>query len=353
MFTSLSISGYRGFKTLAVERLGRVNLVAGSNGSGKTSLLEALFLLAHGGNAQPAINRNVVRGGIGGGVTPDANARALWGSLFSDLDLLHPVSISAIHSHLGSLQLSIEHRYAAMFRVTSTSRDTRPRIDGSHELHFLLTQRLPDGRHGRSVKSRIFFERNAPEVKVEGDPLVIQCVILSSCADHSEDDAKRLGQMRLRKEAGFVVEALRIIEPRLQAVDVIPGPGGHMLWGDIGLSEQIPLAVLGDGLNRLAKLVLAMGHDRNLVVLADEIENGFHHTVLEKVWKVIYETAERFETQLIATTHSFESIEAAHAASPGHDLALHRLELGDHITRCVTYDADSIEGAVKHGLEVR
>lgn len=354
MFTSLSISRYRGFKTLDIKRLSRVNLVAGSNNSGKTSLLEALFLLAHGGNAQSAINSNVVRGGTGDRGTPDANAHALWVPMFSDLDLSHPVSISAIHSYLGSLRLEIEHHYVEMFRRATTSRDTRLGINEAHELRFSLTQQLSDGQQGRSVKSRISLTHNGPEMKkVEGDPLVIPCVILLSCADRLEDHAQRLGQMRLRKEAGLVMEALRIIEPRLQNVDVIPGPGGDTIWGDIGLSEQIPLDTLGGGLSRLAKLVLAMGHSRNFVLLVDEIENGFHHTVLEKVWKVVYETAEQFESQVIATTHSFESIAAAYAASPGHDLTLHRLEPGDDSTRCVTYDADSIEGAVAHGLEVR
>ena len=61
MFTSLRVSGYRGLKTLEVERLGQVNLVAGRNNSGKTSMLEAVFLLAHGGSSKVALNANIVR----------------------------------------------------------------------------------------------------------------------------------------------------------------------------------------------------------------------------------------------------------------------------------------------------
>lgn len=190
-------------------------------------------------------------------------------------------------------------------------------------------------------------------MKVNGEPVVIPCIILSSSADNAEDDAKRLGELGPRKEAGVVVEALRVIEPRLQSVDMIPGPRGHMLWGDIGLAAQIPLVMLGDGLSRLARLVLAMSHGRSQVVLADEIENGLHHSNLERVWKVVLETARKFDTQFIATTHSRESIVAAHAASGGRDLALHRLEHADGVTNCVTYDTESIEGAVEHGLEVR
>ena len=353
VFTSLRVSGYRGLKSLEVERLGRVNLVAGRNNSGKTSLLEAVFLLAHGGSSQAAINRNVLRGTLAVGPGTVDDVWALWGPLFSDLDLSQPVSISGGHATYGSLRLEIEHRHSGKVGRASASRDTRLGVQGSPELHFALTVPPHKGRLARTVRSHASFGEDGADIDVKGDPLVAPCVILKSCVDNPQDDARRLGLLRVRKQAGLVVEALQIVEPRLQALDGFPGPGGHALWGDIGLPEQIPLAAMGDGMNRLARLVLAMAHDRGLVVLVDEIENGFHHSILKNVWKAIYTTAERFDTQVIATTHSYECIRAAHDASPGHDLALHRLDADDDGVRCATYDSESIEGAMHHGFEVR
>ena len=353
MFTSLKVSGYRGLKSVEIERLGRVNLVAGRNNSGKTSLLEAVFLLAHGGRPDVALNANVVRGGgsVRAGTFDDV--RALWQPLFSDLDVSRPVSISGSHAKHGSLRLEIEHRYSGRLGSASTSRDTHRGVAGSSELRFSLHVSPREGQLARSVQGRASFGEDGAEAKVKGEPLVVPGVLLKSCADTPQDDIKRLGLLRVKKQAQLVVEALQIIEPKLQALDGFPGPGGYTLWGDIGLPEQIPLAVLGDGMNRLARLVLAMAHERGLVVLVDEIENGFHHSVLESVWRVIYATAEQFDTQVIATTHSYEAIAAAYRASPGHDLVLHRLDADDDGVKCVTYDSESIEGAIEHGLEVR
>ena len=50
MLDRLRIRNYRVFGNLEVTRLSRVNVVAGGNNAGKTSLLEALFLLSGGGN---------------------------------------------------------------------------------------------------------------------------------------------------------------------------------------------------------------------------------------------------------------------------------------------------------------
>ena len=45
MISSINIKGFRGFSRFEMSDLGRVNLLVGANNSGKTSLLEALYLL--------------------------------------------------------------------------------------------------------------------------------------------------------------------------------------------------------------------------------------------------------------------------------------------------------------------
>jgi recombinational DNA repair ATPase RecF len=50
MISSLQIEGYRGFDTFEMDGLGRVNLLVGTNNSGKTSVLEAVYLLFSAGD---------------------------------------------------------------------------------------------------------------------------------------------------------------------------------------------------------------------------------------------------------------------------------------------------------------
>jgi predicted ATP-dependent endonuclease of OLD family len=58
MLDSLSIKNFRLFKELTIEHLGRVNLFVGRNNSGKTCLLEALWI--YGSNADPAILKKMI-----------------------------------------------------------------------------------------------------------------------------------------------------------------------------------------------------------------------------------------------------------------------------------------------------
>jgi predicted ATP-dependent endonuclease of OLD family len=50
MFDSISIIGFRGFSKYHISNLGRINLIVGKNNCGKTSILEAINILASGGD---------------------------------------------------------------------------------------------------------------------------------------------------------------------------------------------------------------------------------------------------------------------------------------------------------------
>src|SRR5580704_13400768 len=50
MISSLTIQGYRGFEKFQMSGLGRLNLLVGTYNSGKTSVLESIFLLMSAGD---------------------------------------------------------------------------------------------------------------------------------------------------------------------------------------------------------------------------------------------------------------------------------------------------------------
>ena len=150
-----------------------------------------------------------------------------------------------------------------------------------------------------------------------------------------------------------MVSALRIVEPRLQSVEVNSASGVPMIWGDIGLPELVPLPMMGEGMTRIARLILAISAAPGGVVLVDEVENGLHYSALGKVWKAIGEAARQFNTQVVASTHSFECMEAAHQSLDAEDFLVHRLENSDEAIRCITLESEQIRATVEHNLEIR
>ena len=352
MLKSITVRNFRVFDELSIDHLSRINLIAGRNNAGKTSLLEALFLLASGGNPEMAVNSIILRGP--GMPLPGLQTmfrETYWKPLFTGLDTDKVARIVGAHAVRGPLALDI-----SVERPT----DAELPLEGRRELSTQEQQGEP---------SLLFSFKSGTEPEVEGRARVVKegiqasqtaalepldAVILPTRIGNDQEDATRLGRLRKQKQSAQVLSALQTIEPRLESIEDISASGFPMIWGDIGLSELVPLAVMGEGMTRLARLVLAIATVPGGLVLVDEIETGLHHSVLVDVWRAVDEAAKQFDTQVVATTHSYECIRSAHEALGGGDgFLLHRLEVSDKGNRCVTYSPESIDAAMRHDLEVR
>ena len=111
-------------------------------------------------------------------------------------------------------------------------------------------------------------------------------------------------------------------------------------------------------MSRLASILLAISHAKGGAILVDEIENGLHYSVQTDVWKAIASTARTFNTQVFATTHSSEMIDAAHKAfmdETEYDFRYHRLDRSQKTgeIKVVTYDQETLDAAIEMNMERR
>ena len=349
MLERLHIRNYRVFNDLKIDQLGRINLIAGKNNAGKTSLLETIFLLAGGGNPKAAIHPHINRG-LASNVAPSLVDVTFWTPMFSGLDMSRAIEITAHHNQFGPLNLKIASK---RMQNTEISLDRTAETAATNLSDMTALVFHYSGPNDQKVEGQIRIKGQEIEVRQDEIGFPFVATLLLSRFENLQEDARRLALLRKAKLGHFVLEALQIIEPRLQSVEDNSASGVPMIWGDIGLYELLPLPVMGEGMTRIARLVLGIASAMDGVVLVDEIENGLHHSVLPKVWQAVDATAKQFKTQVFATTHSFECIEAAHEALGTDGFLLHRLEANGTENRCVTYTPEAIGAAMRHYMEVR
>ena len=83
MFDSISVSNFRGFRDFTIDSVSRVNLLTGRNNVGKTALLEAIFLLVRGANANLMGVVSSYRGIANFNLSNPASVRdSMWNPLF-------------------------------------------------------------------------------------------------------------------------------------------------------------------------------------------------------------------------------------------------------------------------------
>jgi len=367
MYKSFEVQNFRCFRELTVADLERVNLIAGVNNVGKTALLEALFLHCGAYNPELSLRINAFRGIEAVKVELGRWAETPWDSLFSDFDTSKKVAMIGENEatgrrivrlrvirepkELAKIGQSIQHSPNRREKVSLSRESVPPSSETAQVLELEYQQGEQMGRYYMILDSKGL--RSEPIPPSPPFPASFQAARFRTPL---AQDAELFGKLDILGQQDVLLKSLQVIEPRLQRLSVVVAGGVPMLHGDIGLKRLVPLPVMGEGMARLASLVLAVGNAPKGVVLIDEIENGLHHSILSKVWQVIGEVARQFNTQVFATTHSLECIVAAHKAftqSGTYDFRLHRLEHKKDAIHAITYDQETLEAAIETGLEVR
>ena len=230
--------------------------------------------------------------------------------------------------------------------------DTKGKVssESANSLSLLFTFKQPKQNN---VENRVQIVGNEISHDSYRHQIPFQAVIVSSQSFNLQEMAVHLGQLRKIKREDTFTKALKIVEPNIISVESNYASGAPMIRCDVGLAELVPLPVMGEGMVRIARLILAITKAPNGIVLIDEIENGLHHTILEEIWRFIEEVAEQNNTQVIATTHSFECVEAANDAIQNDDLLVHRLQLTEGNSECITYSTEVLNSTMNHNLEIR
>ena len=374
MLTELTVKNFRNLSAISLERLGRITLIAGKNGVGKTALLEALWLLSGPDLPELGVRLNAFRG------LPITGPDTIFRDLFRNFDTRQDIKVSACGDWGNlprELEISLRDRKqlpaipSDILEKASIERSTRPQAEGEFEIVF-------DYRHddGNEYTSRAWWvqeiqEMPTPvglgpiEVGSEGIRQEQQRVVGRSNStfmaslhrDNLQAVASRFGELQLKGRDAEILSILRPLEPRLKGLVPITIRNATVIYAVIeGSNRPIPIQLLGEGLNRMFNLALAMGTATGGLLLIDEIENGLHHSVLPEVFATLLAMARAFDVQVFATTHSAECIGAAHQVlreAGQREAAFYRLQRTNGEIKAVYFDDEMLETAIAHRMEVR
>lgn len=357
MFQSLTVRNFRCFREICVEPLERINLIAGTNNAGKTSLLEAVFLLIGWNNPQLPTTINVLRGISQFEPTPED----LWGWLFHNKRTGTPAVVEGI-GHEGKGE-TLEIRLTELSKPPSFDEESRKFVIEEENVGSTTPLRSPGLvlRHTdreAAVHECVAYIARDKQLKFAPvpDTAVSMGIFLTARSRGIKEDAERFSKLEETGRQDEVVEVLAKLEPRLRRLSILVSSGIPVICGDIGIGKLLPLPLMGEGMVRLLSMVLAIMTATHGVVLIDEVENGLHYSALGDVWRAIGHAARKADTQIFATTHSWECIKAAHEAfSPedAYDFALHRVDKVDGDIASVTYDREALDASLAAELEVR
>jgi hypothetical protein len=344
----LKIENFRALRHFGMSGLGRVNLLVGTNNCGKTSVLEAIHILTEEG-PEPLWASLGRRGEYADGV------RALEGDVAHLVHgrVLQPgVAFSIEGANATNRRNLVAALVASRDEIHSDLIDED--LDSESQTLFELRWQR-DGADSNVVSFPLSRRKTIP-FRVRGragesEPTPVNFITTDGL---SRDEVVDLfSETALTSDEDTVLEALRTIEPTIERIASIVGRHGRSstetrggLAAMVG-GQRIPIGSMGDGIWHLLGISLALVRARGGILLVDEIDTGLHYTGLEKMWRLVFETAKRLDTQVFATTHSRDCYEALAAVTQADrdEISLQRIEHGK--PEAVAFSEAEIQQAAK------
>lgn len=338
---SLEIKNFRCFEHLVIEKLGRVNLIVGKNSVGKTALLEALWLFCSDA-PWPVIHK----------ILYDRNELVIYNMPAQSVKSLQYEAIDSFFTACPKMY----HESGGFIIIT-----------GKGELHLLST---PEGCMVNNNETNIFETRKFPDLprqeyleydvieqskKTKTVFIPLKGLTWQAVSTYWDDIA-------LTNKEEAVISCLQLLDP-LATRFTFKGENmndrvRYSVVKTDHFHNPVPLAKMGEGIQRVFALALAMSTASNGYLLIDEFETGLYHRIQPDVWRAIFKLAHEWNVQVFATTHSWDCVEAFQEAAAEYEneeamlIRLQKKKSGDGIVP-VLYDKKSLAIATEENIEVR
>lgn len=327
---SLSIARFRGIEGLQLEEFGRINLFVGANNSGKTSVLDALSIFCRPldiNNWRETAWRREVKSAR----TPLTEPFKWLFPQFAKSKPLQPLGIEihgqgqypgrSVRAEYNEFQTFGQDRLVLKEAVAGedspeepeTGLDIKVMVDFARELLGHLDE---NDKGQQNIEFNVVNNRrNVYPTKV--DPPALDMALISPHTHRTTQDTSWYYSEAIKRERAdqnlrqAFVEVMQRIDPGVLDLDLVEtGQTTSTIMVKHRLTGRTPITAFGDGLRRALLIAATIPAVPDGVLLIDELESALHVSVLESVLQVLKWTAEQYNVQVFATTHSLEAVDA-------------------------------------------
>jgi len=356
MIKDLHIQNYRLFKELNIDNLSQVNLVVGANNSGKSSLLEAIYILSNDSKLESLGDILYQRGELlseNGYAKPD---------IFTQVDTLpHNIFYGRSLQELPTIKIESKSIDTKLSLKIDRNAQSESQDNGSIENGALLQCIIETGEtkvsHPLPLKGEHVLRYN-PYQKSPLNHDETSSLITTDNLDYKQL-ATLWDDITLTPGEDRVISALQIVEPAVKRISFTSRRTSNsgILLQLANEDKPIPLGSMGDGMRRVLAIIASLVSVGSGNLLIDEIDTGLYHGVLTDMWRLVIQTAKQQDAQVFATTHSWDCVKAFQQALAMEEDdqvgCLIRLDRIGEQTKVVRYDANRLAIAVNQEIEVR
>ncbi len=290
-FSSLCVDNYRGIGGIALEDLGRVNVIVGVNNAGKTSLLEAVYLLARQNDERALLDVLRWRSRIEGDPEPAWIADQLPDS----------VQVSGVFD-------AVDDNHASF----TTNVVRVPDADIGDQTTFLTKLMVMSCYGSRAQRTETaFFSDRRRRTTFDGQHWLCRTAFTSPF--YASRPAVLARSNKASLEAGTKAEVIDFIrneiDSGLRNIE-LADRFNRFLVSHRDFATAPDRSWFGEGVRRVFEIGLLFAGVRGGVLLVDEFENAMHKDLFSGFTLIVQKLAVKLNVQVFLTTHSKEALDA-------------------------------------------
>jgi len=312
-FESLNIGHFRGIHQLTVENLNHINIIAGDNNSGKTSVLEALLLLRNPNDFTNILRLARMR---------DTNIFMSGTSVYESFINLFPkdtphmeIAIKAIYNgqplayrlYGQQKKIMLDPEDVIQNRSPYTKRQVLLEMDiEAGAFSGELINEIAGRRENIKIEINEYTTASGREIKSDES---VNIVYLSP-TDHVRGNVfNRVLQTSSYKN--ICLRILQLFDPAIIDLLILKNeinnrPTEYIKHATFG---NMPLSTYGDGIKKVLSLANGIARAAGGVLLIDEVETAIHSKYYADIFGFLVKAALQFDVQVLITTHSIEAID--------------------------------------------
>ena len=293
-FKDIDIHNFRGFDNLSISELSKVNVFVGANNVGKTSILEATFMLSGMYNPLMPTRINYWR-------SLSHNNLDSTRYLFHNIDFANHPTLSA--NTINGERKMVLSPTLFVDSESATSGAGHAAIK-SLNIDFYTKQETSEEEHHHCM---LYNDNNGHLQQQLDSSYTDQTSCLFIPSDKNDINAlNNFVTLVKRGKRQTVVEALQAFDPNIEAIEALPD-GLYLQMKN--LRELLPMAMAGDGVRRVLNIISSIATENYNVVIIDEIDTGLHYSAHKAMWNAILHFVANHNVQLFVTTHNLECLQ--------------------------------------------
>jgi len=357
MLTSLTIKNFRGIKEGKIEDISNVNILLGPNNSGKSTILESIYLASTALSGKDILGRNRKEYIIKRRVSRSYDfVDALWYKYKTDV----PVTLLfKINDETFLFEVFKENNLFYTYLKTRSGYYSRPSMRSNWFLHKLSDKGPIHNSYTASgiTSSEIFNNYRMLTMFNSLINLLESSIIIDSFISNNFE--------LIEEKLWFTVVADRTDKKITKIINscydttienfsyVKIGPGYSL--AALLPTHSVRIDEIGDGV-RMAVVILALAYlTKNGILLFEEPENHQHIRALDKIMQALLEVTKTQKTQLFISTHSLELTERLVDLSIklNIDLTVHGLSLDKGILKSRSIKKQDAKNLLEVGEDLR